>query len=350
MFKRTLVSLAAVAATFVGGSASAAVSFAMGAGGSNISFTDMVWQAGNAVIIDAQSTMANRTFVPIGTNPDGSTKYGQLLHTVAQARLSAFTLTDGSNASYSGQREITYQADFWEVATGIGTASAAFSLAPASLGLKSTINFYYQDATTGPGLGFYGNNNTGANYGTEGGATLILSGDLTRLDGSFNDTTIANGSPLTNLDTSAGNDTAPGTKTHQGTGNNNIDVDVTYQNNAFFLSNVSGLTLDMNQNVGVGAPFNVGNPWSQVVGHVPRFTLEAGNKRVNMSTGSSTTGPCNLGGQTQAGVTTLGHCDILLQTTGLTSFVAAVPEPGSLALVGFALAGVGFTARRRKAA
>ena len=51
-------------------------------------------------------------------------------------------------------------------------------------------------------------------------------------------------------------------------------------------------------------------------------------------------------GQTQGGVNT-SHCDILLQTTGLTTF-NAVPEPTSLALVGLVLTGMGVVARRRK--
>ena len=341
MIKKSLVAVAAASAVLFGAGASAApVVFDTHTSAGVISFNNMVWQAGNALVVSALSTP-----VTIDTNGDGVPD-AQLLHTVAQARLASFTLAgSGSPLSLAKPFEITYQADFWEIATGIGGTTAGFTLA-TGLGLSNTVKFYFDsNAAT------YGDDTSGKNYGN---GTLIASGDITSVTGNYTDFTRlgaalggTNPFPVKALDCDAvgsgcvgydGIDQTPGTKTNQGNGNNQILVDVTYQDSAYFKSDVSSLKLDLAQTVGIGVPFNNGNPWSEIVGQTPFFSL-VGGSRVNGA-------DCTIGGQSQAGVRA-ARCDQLLQTTGLTTFTTHVPEPNSIALVGLALAAAGFVARRR---
>lgn len=351
MFRKSLIGLAAIASLGLVGAVSAApIVFNTHDTAGVITVNNFVWQAGNALVLSGLSTA-------VGSNTDvnGNVIAGsQLLHTVAQARLGSFTLQGGGSASLTGFNEVTYQADFWEIAVGIGGPSAAFVLAAPPAGFTNSVKFYY-DTGGVAGVNF-GNDKTGLGYGADPTATLILNGTLKSLVGNISDLTQVSPAvfPVTSLDCDAagsgcvgfdGIDQGVGTKTHVELGNNQLQVDITNPTpNGYFLSNVSSLLIDMSQTVGVGVPFNNGNPWRNVVGNTPSFSFD-GTTRINGGdcTGGGTHAPT---GQTQGGVNT-SHCDILLQTTGLTTF-NAVPEPTSLALVGLVLTGMGVVARRRK--
>jgi len=339
-FKTNLSRFAAVAA------AAAAAFVSVGASASSINFDPT--GGGGAVVstpIDSLDWLPDNA-LSIGALSSTATAAGQLageryFQTVSQGKLASFhstvfgdvsVLPSGFPPSLPFGREFTFQTSFFEFGSAIGTSVASFRLAPGA-------NYFRIFADTTPDA----NATTGTGYGD---GTLILEGTLTKVSGTFNTKTFEAGNAdfgnVSALD-GFGSDEQSGVQSVIGQGSNKVTIDVTYLNSAYFADNIAQLVLTMDyfDTTNLNAPFLTVNPSDQVVGVTPSYSLVSGTKINGM--------PCSTaGGATEAGDVS-GRCDFHFQSDASSSFVAAqVPEPGSLALIGIALGGLGFAARRKR--
>lgn len=355
LMKKTLVA-AAVAAGMLGmaGQASAGVVMDLiGSGGTGAwlfgpvyTVNQLDWSPDNAITIGALSTPTGSVLDSLDiSRAAGQGDDEQYLQTVVQGKLATFGTTVGTvgtqiGTSYAFGREFTFQASFWEFATGIGTATSSFRLAPG----ESWFRMY---ADTTPNA----NDITGLGYGD---GTLILEGTLTQLSGVFTDKTrLCDGSVLplptacggssndpTRLD-AFGGDNQNGVLTHRGEGSNNLTVKITYLHDKYFLGDIATLLLSLvyRDTSNLTTPFITANPSNTVVGVTPYYSI-VGSDLINGA-------DCTAGGSNEGKTSTLARCDFHFQTDASGAFI---PEPGSLALIGLALGAAGFATRRRRAA
>jgi hypothetical protein len=303
VMKKITLLAAAVAALGVSAQANAAfvssaISFDINgsAPGGVTSVTSFDWLPGNALAKDAVGSTGTFT-------------------TYFQATLNSFVFNSGGSTttiSPMAGTEFTVQATIFEQGIVGGVTSNFVSLG-------GTYKIFYDTSKDS-------NDVTGLGYDD---GLLILEGTINLGGtGTFTNFTLLNELlfPAQNLDNFGAND-APGVTSHQGIGSSNLTVDVTYIDTDFFKSDVSTLSVDLNDTTNLAAPFGQANPSDQVVGQVPVYG--AGN--VN-------------GAACAVGVTT---CDFQFQSDSATSFATTVPEPGSLAIAGAGLALMSLIRRRK---
>lgn len=235
----------------------------------------------------------------------------------------------GLNVNY----EITFEAGFSEKGTnivvpGLG-ANAIFGLDAA--GPVNFFNVYYDTARNANAL-------AGTGYGD---GKLILSAiavaNTTSFFVAFTIDTDGDGlvdtPTIVALDNNGANN-HPGVGTVVGSGGGQLTANVTSQDTDFFKSDFSQFIVDLFFNTSNITPFSQVDPAFLVVGNTPQYGAGI---------------PGFLAGVNGFGAgNTCAICDFHFQADANQSFQAAVPEPGSLALLGLAFGVLGATRRRKQ--
>jgi hypothetical protein len=312
---RKLLSIAGAVALAVPALANASVSIqfdADGAGGAySAKAIDLLdWAPGNALSVGGSSLQNGQTT--------------QLLY---QANLQATSLNGAAVTAQGispGASFLTAVAGFQETATVTnGGLTANFSLAGAAA--LSATNYFYiyaKPATQGDNL---------AGTGFASG-TLIFSGHVSSISSSNYNVSTTGGLPQTALFDQAGTDNYAGKQSVVGSGSTDLTVTIDFADQSYFPGLKAGALQFSFFNASQVTPFKQVDPSHNFSSN----GIANGDKAANLSTVNGFNNPA-----------TGANEDFQFQADANQSFQLTVPEPGTIALVGIAFAGLGLVRRRR---
>lgn len=320
---KRLNSLVAALAVAIPMAASAAVSIQFDADGAGAAYAPSSvitfdWKPGSAL-----SLLGNGV-------TDGSS--AKLLY---QANLGTVTDTNGDTVfsngenSAGGKHFFTAVAGFWETAhlTSPTATNASFTFDSVSSGAGlSSNNFFY----------IYAQNASGANLAGTGfvGTAPILSAHVVAVNSSnFTYTLDSKGNPVIQTLDQFNGDSWGGTQTAVGSGSTDLVLVIDSVNAAYFPDLLGGSTLSLGMtNTSQVDPFQQADPSKKM----STDGVTGANHTVDV-------GPIN-------GFNLGTAKDFIFQADANLSFDRQpIPEPGSIALIGIALAAAGVAGRRRRA-